>query len=54
MDGMIGSDPVATHDVLGCVAHAADLDNARPRQPPLTANQRDAIVFKPRSWPASE
>ena len=37
---MTGSAPLASDDVLGGVAHAVDLDRARPGEPAAAAQQR--------------
>ncbi len=49
--GMNGSAPLATHDVVGGVAHAVDLDHARPGEPAAAAQQVDAVLA-PASAPA--
>ena len=47
--GAVGQD-----DVVGGVAHAVDLDRARAGEPAGAAQQGDAVVGQPASWPASE
>lgn len=46
--GAVGED-----DVLGGAANAVDLDRARTGEPAAAANQIDAVVREPSSWPAS-
>ena len=52
-DDRVGA--VREDDVLGGVAHAVDLDHARPGEPAGAAQQVDArCSASQRSWPASE
>ena len=44
---MNGSEPVATHDMLGGVANAVDFDRAGPGEPAAAAKQVDAVVRQP-------
>jgi hypothetical protein len=39
--------PVREHHVIGCVAHAVDLDRARSREPTAAAQQIDAVIGQP-------
>ena len=45
--GTTGSEPVASDDVPGGVAHAVDLDHAGPGEPPGAAEQVDALARQP-------
>ena len=51
---MTGSEPVATHDMPGRVAHALDLDTPVPASRPAAAQQVNALLASHCSWPASE